>query len=311
MKSADGDGTPTERRAARIALSAALLLVSTSLSLGLAELALRVVAPQSPSWLAIYRRHPELPFHALMPDENVLVDTGETRWTVITDGDGFRTGDARPVGARCSALWLGDSFAFGHGVDYADSIVGRVQASSPEVLEVNTAAPGYGPVQYRELLELAFRQGRTPESVYVVTYVGNDFHDAVWDKDVAVHEGILGHGGDLKSWLKTHLHLYRLASSALHRFAPGPDAPFEKMFEELADANAWSSGFLAGARQTYAREMARILDVGRAHGAEVRFVILPTQAAVDAARAGAMVNEIRDPLRPVREAEEIDRKSVV
>jgi hypothetical protein len=284
------------RRLAYAGLSFALVVVSTLLTIGLAELALRLFSPQSPSWLAIYRRHPELPFHALMPDENVSVDTGETLWTVSTDADGFRTGTHRPAAPSCTDLWLGDSFAFGHGVAYDDSIVGRVQAKTSDVLELNTSVPGYGPVQYRQLLEYAYRQGRTPGVIYVVTYVGNDFHDCVWDKDVPVHEGILGHAGDLKSWLKTHVHLYRLASAAFHRFFPAPGTPYEQMLAQLADPDAWADGFLA-------EEMSRIQALGREHGAEVRFVILPTKAAVDATRAGAAPGGAGDARLPVREAE--------
>jgi hypothetical protein len=291
------------RRLAYAGLSFGLLVVSTLISVGLAELALRLFSPQSPSWLAIYRRHPELPFHALMPDENVAVDTGETHWTVRTDDAGFRTGSHRPAEPACTDLWLGDSFAFGHGVDYDDSIVGRVQANASDVLELNTAVPGYGPVQYRQILEYAYRQGRSPEVIYVVTYVGNDFHDCVWDKDVPVHEGILGHAGDLKSWLKTHSHLYRLASAAYHRFVPTTATPYDQMLAELADPNAWADGFLAGAKKTYPEEMSRIQAFGRERGAEVRFVILPTKAAVDAARDGAAQNATGDALLPVREAE--------
>lgn len=295
------------RRLVFAALSLGLVVVSTLLAVGLAELALRLFSPQSPSWLAIYRRHPELPFHALMPDENVSVDTGETHWTVRTDADGFRTGTHRPAAPGCTDLWLGDSFAFGHGVDYDDSIVGRVQATTSDVLELNTSVPGYGPVQYRQILEYAYRQGRTPEVVYVVTYVGNDFHDCVWDKDVPVHEGILGHAGDLKSWLKTHVHLYRLASAAFHRFFPAPGTPYDQMLAQLADPSAWAGGFLAGAKKTYTEEMSRIQALGREHGAEVRFVILPTKAAVDAARDGEAPGASGDALLPVREAEAILR----
>jgi hypothetical protein len=295
------------RRVAYAALSFGLVIVSTLLTLGMAEVALRLFSPQSPSWLAIYRRHPELPFHALMPDENVSVDTGETHWTVRTDADGFRIGSHRPENPTCTDLWLGDSFNFGHGVEYDDSIVGRVQAKSRDVLELNTAVPGYGPVQYRQILEYAYRQGRTPDAVYVVTYVGNDFHDCVWDKDVPVHEGILGHAGDLKSWLKTHLHLYRLAAAAFHRFFPTPGTPYDEMLAQLADANAWQEGFLASARKTYAEEMARIQALGRENGAEVRFVILPTKAAVAAARDGNAAGATGDALLPVREAEAILR----
>ena len=286
-----------------LALAAASFLVS----LALLEVGLRIVAPRDSSWLAIYRRHPVLPFHALLPNERVVVDTGETRWQVVTDGEGFRVGDREPAAADagCTALWLGDSFAFGHGVDYEDSFVGLVGAASPGVRQIDTGVPGYGPVQYRQILEYRLDTvAKKPDYVYVVVYVGNDFHDTIWSKDVPVHEGVLGHRGDLKSFLKTHLHLYRMLSAAYHRIAP-PDDPYAQVREELADPAAWQGDFLSRARDVFTQELARIQSLGREHAIVVRFVVLPTEDAVRAMRAGGGYAAESGPLLPVAKARAI------
>jgi hypothetical protein len=263
---------------------AALVLVSALLAVGLAELVLRVAAPQPASWLALYRRHPTLPFHALLPDAHFSVETGETRWRVDTDAQGFRIGPSPRPPARCTALWLGDSFAFGHGVDWDDSFVGLVEARTPDYRQRNAAVPGYGPVQYREVLEQLIADDETFDRLLVVIYLGNDFHDCVWNKDVQVREGVIGYRGDWKSLLKTRLHLYRLVSAAWHRLAPEPESPYQRVLDELGDPTAWESGTLARAAERFAQEMARIRELAGSRGAEVGFVIVPTQQAVAAER---------------------------
>ncbi|MEX2209245.1 MAG: hypothetical protein WEF50_23760, partial [Myxococcota bacterium] len=267
-------------------LGIAVALTSVLLSLLLAEMLLRVVSPRPPSWLAIYRRHPALPFYALQPDLRTTVDTGDGHWDIRTDADGFRVGEAAPRETSCTDLWLGDSFALGHGVDYERSIVGILAAREPATRQVNTAVSGYGPVQYRQILEYLLGQGRRFDVIYVMSYVGNDFHDGLWDKDVAVRDGVVGHQGDWKSYLKTGSHLYRLVSAVFHRLGPPAESPYAQIDAELADPNAWEQDFLSRARNTYQTEMARILALGREAGAQVRFVILPTKAAVEAAAAG-------------------------
>lgn len=262
-----------------------LLALSAAFSLALGEIAVRIIAPQPPSWLAIYRRHPELPFHALQPAARALVDTGETRWSVATDDEGFRVGDEPGSGGPCTALWLGDSFAFGHGVDFEDSFVGLVGEAAPDVRPLDTAAPGYGPIQYRQILEVRLRIAEPPDFVYVATFVGNDFHDTVWEKDVEVNEGVLGHAGDWKSSIKTRFQLYRLATKVYHRFA-APDDPYARVRAEIADPATWEGDFLSQAYETYRNEMARIQELGRENDIPVRFVLLPTKDAVLAARAG-------------------------
>lgn len=267
-------------------LGIAVALTSLALSLGLAELALRLFAPRPPSWLAIYRRHPVLPFYSLLPNLHTTIDTGDAHWVVATDADGFRIGDVAPGESPCTDLWLGDSFALGHGVNFEQSIVGRFAASAPDSRQVNSAVPGYGPVQYRQVLEHLLAEGRRFDAIYVLSYVGNDFHDALWDKDVGVRDGVVGHQGDWKSYLKTWSHLYRLASAVSHRLGPPAESPYAKIDEELADPKAWEQDFLTRARKTFEAEMARILALGREAGVEPRFVIIPTKAAV-AAAAGA------------------------
>jgi len=294
---------PPTRPFLRLLPALVLLALSTCAALALSEIVLRIAHPVEASWLAIYRRHPSQPMHALLPGVDARVDTGETHWRVLTDADGMRVGASADVPTRCLVLWLGDSFTFGYGVDYEQSYVGLVAARDPQARHRNAAVPAYGPVQYRRVLEAALASGERPSAVRVVTFVGNDFHDSLWSKDAPVQNGILGDRGGLKSFLKRNLHLYRLASIGFHRVAPSRNTEHADVRAELADAAAWERPFLARAKQVYGAEMARIRDLALEAGARAQFAILPTREAVEAMRSEAPV--VGDPTLPVETARAI------
>lgn len=281
----------------------ASLLVSVAM-LPAAEVAVRLVAPRPPSWLAVYRRHPVLPTFALQPGARAEVDTGESRWTVRTDGRGFRVPLAdRPPDDRPVALWLGDSYTFGQGVEYEDSFVGRLEADPARaVAHVNSAVGGYGPVQYRQTLEYLLSTGVRPRVVLLGTFLGNDFHDCIWSKDEPVRAGVLGDDGGAKSFLKRSSHLYRLAAAALHRFSPRR-ADQAVVDRELSDPASWSDGALRDAARIYREELGRIAALCQDHGVELRVLVIPRSTAVAArAREAGPAGAGAGPALPVERA---------
>jgi hypothetical protein len=293
----------------RLALFRGLLLVSSlCVSLLFAELVLRLLNPQPASWLKIYRRHPVLPQYSLLPNVRAHVDTGETNWTIAIDENGFRFNPDLRKKPACNLLWLGDSYAFGHGLDYPDSFVGRVDSQLVDENVINASVPGYGPIQYRQTLEYLIGQGMEFDYLIVASYVGNDFHDTQWNKDKVVVDGIIGNRGDAKSYLKRNLHLYRLVSSLYHRVTPQKQPSDRKAVDQLALAEAWRQQFLTEASSSYETEMSRILELGRAQGSEVAFLILPTREAASAMAGEAsevVSGSDRRPMLPIEKATEI------
>jgi hypothetical protein len=272
--------------------AAVTLLIAAGAALGGAELLLRIAAPQPVSWLDIYRRHPQLPFYTLQPGKYRLVDTGETRWTVYTDGQGYRTGKAAHADRgdpRPLALVLGDSFTFAHGVDHEESFVGQLEAlEAAGYRYLNAAVPGYGPVQYRQVLQYELDVlGRRPQLVVIGTFLGNDIHDCMWSKDVPVNDGVTGDEGDLKSYLKRHAHLYRLASRAYHVLVPNREDDQAASMDDLYDAQQWApGGKLHGAAETYRRELTAIAELARTRSFGLLVAILPARPTVEARRSG-------------------------
>lgn len=273
-------------------------------SIALAEGVVRVAAPQPPSWLGIYRAHPVLPY-ALQPGASFRVDTGATRWSVHVDAAGMRVGEAPPPAAPEAPLLLllGDSFAFGHGVEYEESI-GGLLAADGRLRVANAALPGWGPVQYREMLDFQLAEGRVPDRVLLAIYVGNDFHDCVWDRNVPVRNGILGDPGGVRSWVKRSSHLYRLLSKAYHAFAEPEPGDRYGTVQELVRPAAWSEPPLVQALPLFRGALAQIAATAAARGIDVRAVVIPASDTVDAVARGAAATPDWDPLLPNRKSAE-------
>jgi hypothetical protein len=285
------------------------IAVSIGLLFGLllGEVALRIVAPQEKSWLDIYRKDPVLPFFSLAPGISATVETGEGRWHVYTDARGHRV--ARPSSGNAAAgaepagptlLVLGDSFAFGHGVEYEQSFSALVtkQLGADYVL-VNTGVPGYGPVQYRQVLESYLASGQRPAAVIVSLFLGNDFMDCVWEKNVQVMDGALvGDASPWRTWLKRNLHGYRLVSKVFQRVVP--HARGEISDDELFRSAAWTQGELARAYGIFSAELARIGEICRERGIPVVAVVIPRDVALLPAPPGGS----DDPHLPTSKAEE-------
>lgn len=168
--------------------------------------------------------------------------TSEFSYRVYTDARGFRV----PAGvtvrrdAPADIMILGDSFAFGEGVEAEQSIAGLLAHDFPTRRIVNTAVPNYGADQ--ELLTL---QNTThllaPGSVVLLfTYI-NDFDEILrksaagipkpWceskDSKLVVHEPC-----SFVDYLRGASILLRLGARVLH--ALGMGVPVEHVFDEAA-----------------------------------------------------------------------------
>ena len=184
---ATGSAIPSIRDAARprrvtlIALTGNLVIACVSLGLaaGVAELVVRLVAPQQ---LVIKRPDIWRGLDTLgwghRPDVNTTINTGERTVRVLTDRDGFRVGAAGRTEGKRRILLLGDSFMEAFQVEYEQSLAGLLEArvaarlGAPVAIR-NTGVGGWDPPQY--LMEARRELGREPFDLVVVSvYLGND-----------------------------------------------------------------------------------------------------------------------------------------
>jgi hypothetical protein len=99
-------------------------------------------------------------------------------YEVFTDRQGFRISesgrgqDSRPF----DVVFVGDSFCFGSGVDYSESLVGHFARAHPKLSVANYGVPGYGTDQEYLILQRYILLLQPGGIVVIVTYI-NDFDD--------------------------------------------------------------------------------------------------------------------------------------
>ena len=200
------------------------LLVAGSVVLGLllSELALRLFVPtDSPLTFDLFRR---LPDGQLRLQPNARRQHIHPAWNVAValNGDGFRDLDRPPAAGQQVIIGLGDSFAFGWGVEYEESYLARLGAAlggpngGPRVM--NAGIPGTGPSDQLPLLDTLLAR-RHADVVLLGFFVGNDFSDVVEGgaAQFDVVDGLLARRGGgtswpqrARAWVKRRSHLGQL-----------------------------------------------------------------------------------------------------
>jgi hypothetical protein len=162
-----------------------LLGVGLLLALALAEVGARLFAPEyltAPHPRGMYIPKPARGY-ALAPNFTAPLGGAEFQTHISTNSYGLRERELGPKSpGSFRILVLGDSFAFGQGVD-AESTFPRLLetellAVRPEVewQTVNAGTPGYGTDQELALLE-EVGWAYEPDLVIVAFFVGNDIDD--------------------------------------------------------------------------------------------------------------------------------------
>jgi hypothetical protein len=278
----------------RVLFIAVALAGALAVSVAFLEFAIRLIAPQQPSWLAIYAESPKFPFYVNQSNLDQVIDIGESQFRIVTDANGFRIGE-QAAGNNAEAtegvrrvLALGDSFTFGNAVNYEDSFVGLLNGE-PTLHVTNTGVGGYGPKQYLGVLQHELDHGRRPDVVLVSIFAGNDVHDCAWNKDLPVLDGVAG--GDptsFKDRVKKNSQLYGLLENIYHTYVSAP--PAGEALSSIFDIDAWSESPLAEGERDFRKAMSQIAIVlGRA---EIPLVValISTRQTVEAIR-----NEVTAP----------------
>jgi hypothetical protein len=113
-------------------------------------------------------------------------------WYIETDGEGVRGPSSWPADASRRMLVLGDSFAFGEGVDLEERFDSLIQEEIPDLAIVNLGVMGYGTDQQLIRAQGWIDQLREDDILLILTY-SNDFFDVV-----STH-----HSGRSKPWFES------------------------------------------------------------------------------------------------------------
>lgn len=289
------------KRFSNIAIGASLLVATLLLSLGIAELAVRLIMPQqlilvrSDVWQAV-----DTLGWAKRPNLQTDINTGERTVGLTTDSLGLRIPAlGRPVELSATAvrvLLLGDSFMEALQVEYEQSLAGLLETHLSDSLgtpvEVwNTGVAGWGPSQY--LLTARWLLSRVSfDHVIVALYVGNDAvlkrHDYVpprsptvlhrlrLPRSLSVREFRDAMFYPVNDFLERRSHLYILFKRGSENLLAklglgGPEFPFEIRRQEAASPRWGITADIAA-------------DLGaeaRRHGVSTTFVLIPSAYQVD------------------------------
>jgi hypothetical protein len=178
------------------------------------EFALRVFAPQLGAEIA-YSDSAGL--RRLKPLAKSVMSGAEFRVNLEIDAEGHRACPPPRVDAGPSLLILGDSFAFGWGVEVEDGVACQLQTTLARPV-INSAVPGDGPIEERLRLREALEVYRLAQ-VVVFAFGGNDLDDIDRSNSMLVE------------WLESQKKTYRYR----------PPIPFKAIFSRHSHAYAFLS----------------------------------------------------------------------
>ncbi len=299
---------PTEmsarRRWRRRAGKLLLLVLSTCVSLLLAEGLVRWLAPQQLILLRpdVWQADDSGLGWVQTPNIDTRINTGEREIHLRTDEHGYRITSETPTatpGHRILAL--GDSYLAAIQVEAEDTMTELLARTLSErfndgVEVVNTGVGGWGPSHYRikAAQELdAPADGRPYDLVLVFLYLGNDIeawrrdafppkqstvrHAWRWPRSLRPGELVNAWLYPLNDTLETRSHLFMLARNQawylLMRMGLSARHLDSAYLRREAEAERWA---------LTARQCQEIDEVTAAHGIDALFVLLPGAVEVDA-----------------------------
>ncbi len=266
-----------------------LSLAAVLLFFAVFEGVLRLVYVSPPSEL--YAPDKELE-RKLAPDYHTVVRKPDFTMDVQTNSLGLRDkeiGPKKPGTQR--VLVVGDSYAFGFGVQQAEAFPARLEgllkAEGKDVEVINSGVFGWGPDQEMMWLE---REGLKlrPDVVVIAFYVGNDVLDSTDKRFFEVKDGKLERVKPLlsdtemkalefKSWLRRNVYVYAFLSEKARTLLAAAGSGAGEPVDEQSMFKATDSPEIArgwGVAEATVAEMAR---ASRAAGAQPLLMVIPSR----------------------------------
>lgn len=167
---------PPARRWLRRLRACGVALVGAVLSLLFLEGGARLVAQHVLLHGRLFRSDPVLGWRPLASLTQTRRNADGALWEVRTNEEGFRGPAAWDPSARLRILVLGDSFAFGEGVDLEERFDRLLVRAIPGVSAVNLGVPGYGTGQ-QLIAARPYLARLRPGDVIVLLTSSGDFAD--------------------------------------------------------------------------------------------------------------------------------------
>jgi len=175
----------------RVVANALMVVLSLAIGLVALEASGRLYATAIAKKGKLFRPDAALGWTPLPNLDIVRNNADGDPWRIATDAAGIRGPAAWSDESRTRLLVLGDSFAFGEGVDLAERFDTLVQERIPDLEIVNLGVMGYGPDQQLIRARPWKKTLRRGDVLLLLTY-GNDFYDLAQTR----------HAGRSKPWLE-------------------------------------------------------------------------------------------------------------
>ena len=166
----------TRSYSAGVVARVAVGLISLAVSLGALDLAVRVSVYHFAHHGRLFQPDRVLGWKPLPNLDLVRLNASGQRWRVQTNETGYRSPVIWQAHARKRVLVLGDSYAFGEGVNIEERFDVRMARERPGWSIINLGVMGYGTDQ--ELIAgRDFFDGLRPGDVLILLTYSNDFYD--------------------------------------------------------------------------------------------------------------------------------------
>jgi hypothetical protein len=175
--------------------------------------------------------------------------------TVRTDSMGFRKGEeaVEPSGGTRALLVLGDSIAFGVGVQEPATFVGLLRKQLPNTIIYNSAVIGYGLTDYRNVTDAFLPQHPEIKSAYLAFCLNDVTDDSAAEiseslrrpwlrRELTQRSILIGANDFLRSRSRLYLLLRNWLTDPQQRYFEAdnlnysmPEDKFQKVMQPLAD----------------------------------------------------------------------------
>ncbi len=154
-----------------------LILVSTSITLLLCELLIRLFMPQISDHDAMFEPSVDLGWQWIPNHEGTIVNSEGSSHLVTTNSAGFRDGPLPSADDETFTIMvLGDSFVSNISVETEAVFTERMESSLDSISVLNFGVNGYGQVQEYLVMDQWIDRIK-PNLVVVMIYLRNDFQD--------------------------------------------------------------------------------------------------------------------------------------
>ncbi len=268
----------------------ALPLLAVTLSTVAGELFVRLTSPQPVTTVSkgLFEPDPPRRFRLAPGYRGTISNVIDFHNEVTINSLGLRGPEVppKPTGGF-RILSIGDSFAFGYGVEPDESYAGVLEAhlrtTQLEIECLNGGVPGYGVPDAVDWLE-TYGLDLKPDLVLLSVYLGNDIMDATQKSREDGFSFLFPGAGPMRGpllWLYGHSHAFRLGLrndfKGVRAVLGLPDPPVIDAMREMAQSFSSDTDLGREGRSANLTAFSQLLELADRQGFHLAAMIIPSR----------------------------------